>query len=290
MYKRSYDALGTHFDITLWDEVPLERFSASADRCEAITREFDATYSRFKPDSLVTRLSREIGTHEVPHDLIAMLRLYEKLSDATGGKITPTIGFALSDSGYDANYSLRAQSTLRDVPPLREALTIGDDTHLSLHEKVLLDLGALGKGYVVDLLYDALYSEGYERFLVDGSGDVRFHSGGGGPIVCGLEHPLDSTLAIGTFPLRDGAFCASATNRRRWGERHHYLDPSSKNSPQEIVATWVAAEDAALADGLSSALFFVAPETLQQFPFECLVVNRDLKMKRSAGFAAELFQ
>lgn len=284
--KKEWDALGTHFAITIWDEIGPEKFRHIADACIARTTEFDKLYSRFRTDSLITQLAGERGEKEVPADLVAMLRLYEKLFRVTGGKINPAIGNALQDTGYDIEYSLKEKDIIRPIPPLPDVLTITDNTHILLGDDVLLDLGALGKGYLVDQLYDLLRGAGVERFLVDGSGDIRFSRGGDGEITCGLEHPYDTSLAIGTFRLMDGALCASATNRRRWGDRHHYIDPDSKTSPEMISATWVRANTAALADGLSSALFFFDPESLAEFSFDYLIVNKELKIKISDGFLA----
>jgi thiamine biosynthesis lipoprotein len=166
---------------------------------------------------------------------------------------------------------------------------IEDDTHVTLRTPVLLDLGALGKGYLVDLVYQFLREKGCAEFLVDGSGDIRYYSASQTPIVCGLEHPHDTSLAIGTLRITGGALCASATNRRRWGTRHHYINPLTNESPEAVIATWVYADTAAHADGISTALFFVEAEQLTKFSYEYLVVNAHLHKKNSAGFAAEFF-
>jgi thiamine biosynthesis lipoprotein len=84
---------------------------------------------------------------------------------------------------------------------------------------------------------------------VDGSGDLR-HSGDSS-IQVGLEHPLDSGLVIGVVKLKNRALCASATNRRSWGDGlHHVLDARTGLPVREVIATWVIADDAATADGL----------------------------------------
>jgi thiamine biosynthesis lipoprotein len=74
-----------------------------------------------------------------------------------------------------------------------------------------------------------------------------------------------------------------------WGKRNHYFDPRTRKSPEGIRATWVYAESAALADGLSTALFFVPPESLMEFSFEYCILNDTMQRKNSAGFAAEFF-
>jgi thiamine biosynthesis lipoprotein len=289
MQRHSFETIGTTFTISIWDDIPAERFEEHVAVCMTTCDAFDREYSRFRPDSLVCRVRDARGAHTVPRDLVAMLRMYATLNRATNGVITPTVGVALEDIGYDQHYSLVEREEKQRVPSFDEALTILNDTEIEIHEPVLLDLGALGKGYLIDMLFDMLLERGIERFLVDGSGDVRYR-GAGEPIVAGLEHPLDTTSAIGTFAMSEGALCASATNRRAWGNgRNHYVDPHTGASPQDVIATWVYAKTAAEADGLSSALFFVPPGVLAEFDFEYLVLRRDMSSVCSPRFAPGLF-
>ena len=72
-----------------------------------------------------------------------------------------------------------------------------------------------------------------------------------------LEHPLDPSKAVGVAELADGAFCASATTRRAWGDGlHHVIDPLTGLSARGVLATWVLAPTALVADGIATALFF----------------------------------
>ena len=123
---------------------------------------------------------------------------------------------------------------------------------------MVIDVGAAGKGYLVDLIARALLDDGIDEFVVDGSGDLRHR--GAEPVVVGLEHPTRPGRVIGTVPLRDAALCASATTRRAWGEGlHHVHDGRTGRPVSDVVATWVIAADAATADGLATALFVSEP-------------------------------
>jgi FAD:protein FMN transferase len=290
MHTHTFPALGSQFAITVWDTISEEHFSAYMREIETYVHTFEQTYSRFIPTSLLSHLAGKTGTFEVPSELTTMLRYYEQVSLPTQGKITPAIGATLSDLGYDASYSFVKKDTVRTAPAFEDALTIVDPTHLTILQPIHFDLGALGKGYVVDRIVAILRAHQLTHLLVNGSGDIRYLSPSGIPITCGLEHPTDPTLAIGTLTLTEGSLCASGTRRRRWGtDTHHYVDPHTGTSPNTVLATWVWAPTAALADLLASTLFFVAPEALTQFSFEYLIVNQHLQQKRSAGFTAELF-
>jgi thiamine biosynthesis lipoprotein len=287
--KFAYESMGTQWAVTVWDGIDPAVFAGLQKDILKQSQEFDRTYSRFIKTSLIWELTRKTGVVEVPADLVSMLQIYEKLHDLSDGKCNPLVGFALSDLGYDADYSLKAKPGIRPVPRFQDGVRLVDATHIELKQPVLIDLGALGKGFFVDKLVAYLKRQGLRRFLVDGSGDI-YYQGDGEAIRCGLEHPGDHTKAIGVINLKLGALCASSGSRRNWEGRNHILDPQTLASPEEILATWVIAPTAAVADGLATCLFFVEPERfLNDCRFEYCILNRDYKLKRSAGFTAELF-
>ncbi len=284
-----YQSMGTGWGITIWDSLGDDAFSEIEKTIVGRSQVFDQTYSRFIKTSLIWELTEKTGTVEVPLQLVEMLRLYETLYDASHGFCNPLIGYTLSDMGYDAQYSLKPKEIIRTVPPLHDVLTIVDDTHIHLTQHVLIDLGALGKGFFVDVIAEYLKEKDIARFLVNGSGDI-YYQGNGIPLRAGLEHPGDTTKAIGVLELLEGGLCASAGNRRRWATYQHTINPFSLTSPEEIIATWVQADTAALADGLATCLFMVEPETLQKdLSFDYCLLNKDYRVKKSEGFEAEFF-
>lgn len=302
MHRHSFPTIGTHFTITIWDSISSDIFTALVHECETLCSEFDSLYSRFMPSSLITKLSTETGVCEVPSDLVAMLRMYTSINSATNGKINPCIGNTLGDLGYDAVYSLTTRDFVRATPRMSDAVRVVNDTHVELLQQTLLDLGALGKGFLIDKVYDLLGAKGFTHYLVDGSGDIRYTSPSPGvPLRCALEHPNDSSQAIGVKTITSGALCASAVDRRAWPGTagttlHHYIDPDTSLPTSGVLATWAYAETAAAADALASALFFADAVELQQsltgtplsfFSYALLeeTAGTTLARKNSADFA-----
>lgn len=284
----AYESMGTHWEVSIWDPLEKDHLQKLKQEIIAMSEVFDNTYSRFIPTSLVSQISSQTGTVEVPEDFIHMLKLYEQFFKVSQKKVNPLIGNTLSDMGYDQNYSLKKKKAIHHTPDLLETVTIIDGTHIKIKEPVLFDFGGLGKGYFVDKITQFLLKNNLRQILVNGSGDINYQ--GDTPITVGLEHPRDTTKVIGTLEFSRGAMCSSATNRRAWGEYHHIIDPITRSSPSEILAAWVTTDAAALADGLTTALFFVPPEQfLPHYNFEYLLLNKDLKVKRSSGFKAVLF-
>jgi thiamine biosynthesis lipoprotein len=220
---------------------------------------FDRTYSRFRADSLVSRIAREPGVWEFPADAPPLFDLYRELYEATGGAVSPLVGRRLENLGYDRTYSLTPERTSVRVPTWDNAVA-WDGHALTTVRPVVLDVGAAGKGYLVDLVAAILDDAGITDYVVDASGDIVHR--GTIPLRVALEHPRDPTKAIGVVALANGALCASASNRRAWGPGlHHILDATTGEPTRSVIATWAiiaAAEPLPTmrADGLATALFF----------------------------------
>jgi len=107
----------------------------------------------------------------------------------------------------------------------------------------------------------------------------------------GLEHPLDPRKAIGVVELAGASLCASASNRRAWGDGlHHIVDPRTGSPAREVIATLVVASSTALADGLATALFFTGAHQLAKtFHFSYVRMYADGRAERSRDFPGELF-
>jgi len=282
-HKYSFEALGTLWSIETNDKLSLALKATILARIEL----FDATYSRFRKDSLVTQVSKQPGTYEFPDDAQKLFGFYEKLYNLTDGKVTPLIGDVISRAGYDADYSFIPHA---QFPTLRwgEILSL-DGSALTVKEPTLLDVGAAGKGYMIDIVCGILDDNAVVDYVVDASGDLR-HKGATENEV-GLEHPFDPTKVIGAVDVQNKSLCASAINKRSWGEGiHHIFDPDTTAPSQEIVATWVIADEAMVADGLATALFFTEPRTLKtKYDFEYVRITAKGTVEYSPYFEGKLF-
>ena len=60
---------------------------------------FDRDWSRFRTDSLVSRIARGAGSWTLPEDAAPMLDLYRELHDLTDGRLSPLAGASLEQLG-----------------------------------------------------------------------------------------------------------------------------------------------------------------------------------------------
>lgn len=282
--KLKFEAIGTTWEIEVFSSPITNALSkAISDRIAL----FDNTYSRFRSDSWIWQLNSHPGKFELPPDARPLLEFYKQLYVLTNGKITPLIGQNLIEAGYDSSYSLKARP-LTDLPTWEEAIELGAD-YITIKIPVMLDVGAAGKGYLIDIIGGLLDDYGQSSFVIDAGGDMLIRNVEPAQRV-GLENPLNFQEVIGYVDIGNSALCASAGNRRRWADFHHIIDPATKKSPNRLSASWVMADNAMLADGLATALMLGTAEKFQkQYTFEYATVDQNGHLRASSGFQAKFF-
>ena len=282
LHNYTFEALGTQWQITTHHPIGAHLQQVIQDRIDT----FDQTYSRFRDDSLVTEIARRPGTYRFPDDARVLFAFYRNLYDMTAGKVTPLIGRMMENAGYDAAYSFQPRP--QAIVPQWDDVLRWKGMTLQTTQPVTLDFGAAGKGYLVDLLSSLLEDAAIDDFVVDGSGDLR--QKGTIENSVGLEHPNKPGTVIGRIDIQNRSLCASATNRRTWGDLHHIFNPSTKQPVRDVLATWVVADEAMVADGLATALFFSQPEDLaKKYDYEYVRMHTSGAIDYSNNFSGQLF-
>lgn len=286
-FQLSFDAIGTKWVIDFVGVQKTEKERISH-KIHTLIYSFDMQYSRFRSDSLITAISQKPGIYTFSEDAVVLMSLYKKLYEITGGAFTPLIGNVLEEAGYDAMYSLKPK--ILHSPPKWEDILVYNHPELTVKKPVMLDFGGLGKGYMIDQIGMLLAEEGISDFCIDAGGDMLYKNRQKKALDVGLEHPEDPKKVIGIATVTNQSICASAGNRRKWGTFHHIINPHTLSSPNSILATWVIADTALIADAIATCLFLSEPEVLQDhFQFEYVVVYSDYSFASSPDFPVEFY-
>lgn len=219
-----FRAMGTECHVLVVDGGP-----ALCDLAERLVRDAERRWSRFLPDSELSRANDRAGSATtVSSDTVVLASQAIELSRSTEGWFDPLVGLAVHAAGYDRSFELVDGAR----PPRGVAIPPAGELHVSsdsirVPAGSLLDLGGIAKGHTADRVLDALFEAGAAGACVNLGGDLR----------CGGESPDDGGWWIGldhvpgtTVGLTDGAVATSTTTRRRWtsvdgSEAHHLIDP-----------------------------------------------------------------
>ena len=234
-------ALGT--GIIISSSVPIPQRVQK--RIRAFVDEYESVLSRFRADSLVSRMAcaEHGGEFEFPAWAGPLFALYSEFYSATHGAFDACIGADLLALGYNNSVQFvpesaaSASSNIVSWSNCRRALPVtwsdisqdSGSATLCTNQPVQLDFGAAGKGYFVDLVTQIIKEElsgdlpsdcdspADFDFLVNAGGDMRAcFSEENSQIKVALENPFDTTQAVAVASIASGALCASSAARRRW--------------------------------------------------------------------------
>lgn len=236
-------------------------------RIRTFVEEYESVLSRFRADSLVSRMAcaADGGDFEFPEWAGPLFTLYSEFYAATRGDFDACIGADLLALGYNNSVQFvpkSAASASDDSDSwsnYRRALPVtwgnisrdcGSAT-LRTNQPVQLDFGAAGKGYFVDLVTQIIKEElsgdspsnsdsrADFDFLVNAGGDMRAcFSEENNQIKVALENPFDTTQAVAVASIASGALCASSSARRRWKVKEaSYLGKDASGFESNLIAT-----------------------------------------------------
>jgi thiamine biosynthesis lipoprotein len=195
--------------------------------------DLERRWSRFRPDSEISRLNERAGQAvEVSDDTIELITRAIEAWRITGATFDPTVLGAVLRAGYTASFDQLSTNVAPGVSDLVIACTDIEieGTTVRLPARTGFDPGGIGKGLAADLTAAELIAAGAAGVCINMGGDLRcagLPPDGEGWTVA-IEHPWSSRL-IANVGIADGAVATSTTLRRRWSvdgiERHHLIDP-----------------------------------------------------------------
>jgi thiamine biosynthesis lipoprotein len=161
---------------------------------------------------------------------------------------------------------------------------------------MLMDLGAIAKGYAADKAIGALKKLGVRAGLVAVAGDIRAFGlkQDGKPWRVGIRNPRQTGKGdeiLAAIELRDMAISTSGDYERFFildGERfHHILDPQTGYPARSCQSVSIMATDGVTTDSFSTAVFVLGPEKgmelLRQLGLEGMIVDREGKIHMTPG-------
>ncbi len=264
----------------------------------------DATYSRFRADSELSRLNAQAG-QIVPVSGLLTNAVATALRGArlSGGLVDPTVGRAMRLIGYDDHFeviSARADGALRFEPvPGWQAVHLNEVARtVRLEPGVELDLGSTGKALAADLAAAAanLVMQG-GGVLVSLGGDIAVAGlapAGGWQVLAAENHAARVDADGETITLTEGGIATSSITVRRWTRQgiglHHLVDPRTGrpvDSPWRTASVAAATcVDANIAATAAILLGEHAAAWLAERSLPARLVANDGTIRRVAGWPA----
>lgn len=232
-------------------------------------------FSRFLPDSELSRLNRQAGNLcMATPEMADLLVLAEHYGKETDGIFTVTALRGLLAAGYTDSFE-RLSGTVRVAQISASAYADNPDAlwvdsamkAVRLAPDVQLDLGGIAKSWTVARLSEQLKRRGISRGMINAGGDLAVWGGyaAGTPWVVDIQNPWSENENSGSVALYDGAVATSGILGRRWmtdrGEMHHLIDSRTMlPSRSDVVQCTVIGQDPVECEVWSKTLCILGSE------------------------------
>ena len=255
-----------------------------ADVAIARLERLEARWSRFLPDSEISRLNRRPGVPVLvaPETFQLIDHALHRVADhgrevrsddprrATRRGLRPQLRASRSHEillrrGRGRRATARHTSEPPTAPDIHLDRVVGT---VRLGSNTTFDAGGIGKGFAADLVVDELMSSGARGVLVSIGGDLR--AAGEAPAesswVVAIADPLDPQHVLGNLCLGAGAVASSWRTKRTWigsdGLPHHHLiDPrTGRSAANGVAGVTVVAAQGWRAEVLAKAAFLAGPD------------------------------
>lgn len=232
LYRFEFTAMASVNELQLWGDDATVRVAAQ--RAIADVQRIEQRYSRYRPDSILSRINAAAGGARVDIDAetLALLRYADRCHRESDGRFDITSGVLRRVWHFRADSPrLPSEESVRALLPLVDWTAVElDDTHVRLPRVGMeLDLGGIGKEYAADRAATLCIEAGVQHGLVNLGGDVRVlgPQPDGSPWRIGIRHPRRHAV-LTTVELNSGALATSGDYQRCFdidGRRYcHVLD------------------------------------------------------------------
>jgi thiamine biosynthesis lipoprotein len=288
--------LGTKIEIKL-----PSHYSKFFNECFSEIDRIEKTYSRFDEKSSLSIANKNIGKwQKASKEFVELLSFAKKIYEETEGNFDITIKSALDSIGYDKDYSFKPKYEKMIEEANKPKLTFDEAIKIDEKEqKIMLkkeiDFGGFGKGYALDKIANTLNKKEINHYYINAGGDIYAKAKNKKQTwKILLEHPDDPKIAIGEIGINGCAIAGTATNKRKWLEFHHLINPKTKMPVQGCKAIFVSAKTGIEADAYAKGIFCAGFEEgiriSKKLPVEILFISESDKMYISNGFKAKLYK
>jgi FAD:protein FMN transferase len=251
-----------------------DALSLAAQRAIDEVLRIERTYSRYRDDSIVSRINAAAGRAEpvaVDAETARLLAFAGELHAASGGLFDITSGVLRRVWNFRAGCPPDAAALAAQLPLIGwDQVELAGATVRLPRAGMELDFGGFGKEYAVDRAATLLVEAGVRHGFVNLGGDIRVVGprADGTPWRFGIAHPRVADATIASVEMADGALATSGDYERYFeheGKRYcHILDPRS-GWPVTAWASISVTAPACLAAGALSTIAMLEGECALDF-------------------------
>ncbi len=278
--QQSGDALGSKVLFTL-------RTANAQDANDILAKiriflgDFEARFSRFLPDSELTRVNKKAGEWTIVSDeFIRLAKQAQIMQRETDGLYNPLLLAQLQAAGYLKSWTGSPRANAVTAPDFSNRV-LSDTLQASFELRQnsiripatsALDFGGIGKGYALDCIAEIIEANGCTNYWISLGGDIlssgtqelelpwlvelgALHEGGSDTDDVPILSPMYE------MPHERRAIATSSILKRQGKDWHHLIDPrTGKPANTSVLSAVVIANSGVTADVMAKCLIIASKE------------------------------
>lgn len=270
--QKTETIMGTDVSVTVVAD-SVEKGEAAINAALDEIKRLDRMMSLYKDDSEITRVNMAAGKHPVTvsPEMIEVAEKAVQISELTGGAFDVTIGplvvlwqMRLKQDAIPSDAEIK--NVLSRIGYRNLVIDAHKSTIYLSKPHMIMDFGAIAKGYAADKAAEVLKKKGIENGIVAVSGDIRVlgKRSDGKPWNIGVQHPRQPDKTLVVLPLSNKSISTSGdyerfriVNNKRY---HHILDPRIGRPSAGMESVTVIGNRGIDIDPLTTALFILGTE------------------------------
>lgn len=272
-YRSSFQALNTKIDVTLYTSG--HNAEKDLDSLSAFFLSMENVFSISKAESEVSKIN-----HRTDSIVLLSKRMSTIFSVCRTEFISSGGLFDITVAPLKYLYGLESHQNQSHIPSDKELDSIkafiGFGKILFISDSIIImpigmqiDLGGIGKGYIIGEAADFLKQKGYTNFLINTGGDI-ICSGmkpGKQPWIVGIRNPRIQDAMIATVAVQDSNFRCIFTSgdyERYFIEKkkryHHIFDPRTCKPASHQMSVTVIGKNVLPVDAATKSVFIMPTE------------------------------
>ena len=266
-----------------------EEFDSYAEKIEIRFRELHKLYdiySDYEGINNIKTINDNAGIQpvEVDKQIIDLINFSKDWYNRTGGKTNIAMGSVLR-IWHDYREEAERDPENAKIPPMEKLLEASRHTDIDkvivddekgtvylVDKEMRLDVGAVAKGYAVEVVVKEIMEEGFVSGIVDAGGNARTI---GKPLDyvrekwgIGIQNPDESIVSdsgvLEVIFVDDASVVTSGDYQRYYvvddKRIHHIIDPETLMPGDYFRSVTIVTEDSGVADFLSTTIFLMSYE------------------------------
>lgn len=287
-------AMDTYMNITAYGENAKQAIS----QAQKQIKHLDNLWSVTDKNSEIYAVNHSNGKPTaVSEETAELLTFSLKMAERTKGALDPTIYPVLNAWGFTTEkYRIPTESEIKKLLKKVDYKKVSlSEKSVQLKPEMMIDFGAVGKGYASDISAEILRDNGVSSALLDLGGNIKTIGSkpDGSEWRLGVRNPKGKGN-IGVLSVSDLAVVTSGNYERYFtgkdGKTYgHIIDPATGQPVENgLLSVTIIAKDGKLCDALSTSLFVMGLDKAidhwrQYKDFDMILITDDEKIFLTNG-------